>query len=198
MEEVFLRFPHLSENIFQLLNSESLAKSKEVSKSWYHYLDDQKFLQTRAKKVKLVIETVEKLGLIQHHPFKNTFDLHTKKVIINNARNGNFDFVHAKIMNNIDLSGIGSLWVATKDGHFDNLMSKVLDVVKYIMDQIEEKNPKDNKGKTPLHYAANYGYVTVFKYIVETVDEKNPTDNDGNTPLDLARHKGFLELFKCM
>ena len=30
MEEVFLRFPHLSENIFDSLNSESLAKSKEV------------------------------------------------------------------------------------------------------------------------------------------------------------------------
>ena len=62
MDEVFLRFPRLSKNIFDSLNSESLAKSKEVCISWYQYLDDQKFLQTRANKVKEIIDTVEKLG----------------------------------------------------------------------------------------------------------------------------------------
>ena len=62
MEEIFLRFSHLSETIFDSLNSESLAKSKEVCRSWYQYLDDQKFLQTRANKVKEIIHTVEKLG----------------------------------------------------------------------------------------------------------------------------------------
>ena len=57
MEEAFLRFPHLSETIFDLLDNKSLAASKEVSKSWYFYLDSQKFLQTRiikANKIKLI------------------------------------------------------------------------------------------------------------------------------------------------
>ena len=57
MEEAFLRFPHLSETIFDLLDNKSLAASKEVSKSWYFYLDSQKFLQARiskANKVKLI------------------------------------------------------------------------------------------------------------------------------------------------
>ena len=52
MEEVFLRFPHLSETIFDLLDNKSLAKSKKVNKSWYFYLDSQKFLQTRIRKAK--------------------------------------------------------------------------------------------------------------------------------------------------
>ena len=52
MQEVFLRFPHLSENIFGQLNSEYLGKSKEVCRSWYDYLDGQKFFKNRADKVK--------------------------------------------------------------------------------------------------------------------------------------------------
>ena len=47
MEEVILRFPHLSENIFSSLDNKSLADCKEVSKSWYFYLDGQKFLHLR-------------------------------------------------------------------------------------------------------------------------------------------------------
>ena len=53
MEEVFLRFPHLSENIFDLLDNKSLADCKEVSKSWHFYLAAQKFLQKRIIKANL-------------------------------------------------------------------------------------------------------------------------------------------------
>ena len=66
MEEAFLRFPHLSETIFDLLDNKSLAASKEVSKSWYFYLDNQKFLQPRIikaniKKVKEAVEIVKNI-----------------------------------------------------------------------------------------------------------------------------------------
>ena len=53
MEEVFLRFPHLSENIFDSLDNKSLADCKEVSKPWYFYLAAQKFLQKRIIKANL-------------------------------------------------------------------------------------------------------------------------------------------------
>ena len=38
MEEIFIRFPDLSKDIFKLLFKENLAKCKKVSKSWYEYL----------------------------------------------------------------------------------------------------------------------------------------------------------------
>ena len=47
MEEVFLRFPHLSEDIFNALDNKTFTICKEVSKVWYNYLDDQKFVQER-------------------------------------------------------------------------------------------------------------------------------------------------------
>ena len=61
MEQAFLRFPHLSENIFDSLDNKSLADCKEVSKSWYFYLDVQKFLQPRiikANKIKYVEKAI--------------------------------------------------------------------------------------------------------------------------------------------
>ena len=61
MQEVFFRFHHLSETIFDSLDNKSLANCKKVSKSWYFYLDNQKFLQPRIIKanIKKVEEAVE-------------------------------------------------------------------------------------------------------------------------------------------
>jgi hypothetical protein len=106
MKEIFLRFSHLSETIFDSLNSESLAKSKEVCRSWYQYLDKQKFLHSRAEKVKEVVETIEMFEQISRlqitKEWKNPFDMKTKKAIIDDARNCHFVLAHAKIMKNID------------------------------------------------------------------------------------------------
>ena len=47
MEEVFLRFPHLSEDIFNNLDIKTLANCEEASKVWFAHLDDQNFLRLR-------------------------------------------------------------------------------------------------------------------------------------------------------
>ena len=44
MEEAFLRFPHLSEQILEQLNNESLANSRMVAISWREFIDDMKYL----------------------------------------------------------------------------------------------------------------------------------------------------------
>ena len=54
MEEAFLRFPHLSERIFDSVTDKSLTNCKRVSKSWNVYLDAQKFLKTRIIKSMLI------------------------------------------------------------------------------------------------------------------------------------------------
>ena len=61
MEEVFLRFPHLSDDIFNALDNKSLANCKEVSKVWYNYLHDQKFV--RGRRVRVIQEMIEKFQL---------------------------------------------------------------------------------------------------------------------------------------
>ena len=41
MEELFARFPHISEKIFQQLDDKSLTNCREVSKSWQEFLDSK-------------------------------------------------------------------------------------------------------------------------------------------------------------
>lgn len=41
MEEVLLRFAHLGEKIFDLLNDQSIIKCKKVSKTWNSLIADQ-------------------------------------------------------------------------------------------------------------------------------------------------------------
>ena len=55
-----------------------------------------------------------------------------------------------------------------------------------IAENIEEKSPKDYWGRTPLHIAAQNGYLDVCKLIAENIQEKNPQDNFGITPIQTA------------
>ena len=41
MEELFSRYPHISEKIFQQLDDKSLTNCREVSKSWQEFLDSK-------------------------------------------------------------------------------------------------------------------------------------------------------------
>ena len=191
MEEVFLRFPHLSENIFGSLNNEFLAKSKEVCQSWYDYLDNQNFLEIRANKVKLVIETVERLENVakDYQPDwqlqEKSFSVETKKAMIDDARNGNFDLVHEKILQNLILLyyPMNAFLDAAICGHFV--------VVKYLVDKALsefEKNPFiDASYKvTPLHIASVHGRIEIVKYITSNITDVNPKDWNGDTPLHYA------------
>jgi ankyrin repeat protein len=45
-----------------------------------------------------------------------------------------------------------------------------------IMRQIDEKDPRDDLGWTPLHYIAQYGCVT-YEVIMISVENKNPGNN---------------------
>ena len=60
MEEVISRFSHLSENIFNSLDNNSIANSMKVSKFWKNYLKNQKFVQIR--KIKAFVEEFHTVG----------------------------------------------------------------------------------------------------------------------------------------
>ena len=58
------------------------------------------------------------------------------------------------------------------------------------------KNPRDNYGYTPLHYAAESGYLAICKLIITNVEDKNPGFMcfRGLTPLHLAARKGHYDI----
>ena len=65
-------------------------------------------------------------------------------------------------------------------------------VYQLIMENVEDKNPKDNNGWKPLHSAAWNGHMPVCQLIMENIEDKNPKDNNGWTPLDYAASNGHL------
>jgi ankyrin repeat protein len=92
-----------------------------------------------------------------------------------------------------------------------DLISDYLEVYKYILKNVLDKNPTDNTGQTPLHVALN-GRLTrqrcslvnvnlnkeVIKFILENIDIKNPEDNNGVTPKDIALEYGYCEIFELI
>ena len=63
---------------------------------------------------------------------------------------------------------------------------------------VEDKNPKDESGVTPLHEAAMHGNEDIVQIIIAAVDEKNPKDINGLTPLDEADKNGHEEIYKIL
>ena len=62
-----------------------------------------------------------------------------------------------------------------------------VEIFKYIMAKLENKNPRNRFGVTPLHMVAEYGYFEICKHILENVEDRNPVNRFGFTPLDLAK-----------
>ena len=67
--------------------------------------------------------------------------------------------------------------MAAKYGYYD--------MCQLIIDKIEDKNPVDDEGWTPLHYAAERGHMDICKMIASYLDDKNPRTNSGITPKKL-------------
>ena len=51
MDEAFLRFPHLPEQIFAKLDNKSLINSRVVSDSWHNFIDEREYPWKRFKDV---------------------------------------------------------------------------------------------------------------------------------------------------
>ena len=51
----------------------------------------------------------------------------------------------------------------------------------------EEKNPENRIGNTPLHLAAEKGYIQIMEMILAVAENKNQENNIGVTALSLAK-----------
>ena len=54
-----------------------------------------------------------------------------------------------------------------------------------LLQNLTNKNPKDNLGDTPLHLASNKGHLQVCKLLMKNLTDKNPKGDGGDTPLTM-------------
>ena len=73
----------------------------------------------------------------------------------------------------------------------------VPDLCLLIMENVDDKNPADSKGRTALHFAATAGQLDICRLIMDREDDKNPADSEeGLTPLHDAAYEGYLDICK--
>jgi ankyrin repeat protein len=54
---------------------------------------------------------------------------------------------------------------------------------------LDDVNPKDNNGWTPLHSASYHGYLELCEFIIGKIADLNPYINDGKTPIYFANER---------
>ena len=162
MEEILLRFSHIGQAIFKELNGKDFCKSKEVNRSWYHFINNERSLQTAYKyriQEKIDILTGECTRFSKQTPFHL-------------AAERGYLSICQEIMENTDDRNpkdyfqFTPLHLAARNGH--------LAVCQLIFD-----NTKDSGGWNLLHWAAENGHLSICELVVENVDDKNPKDIGG-------------------
>ena len=78
-----------------------------------------------------------------------------------------------------------------------------LEKVKKLASKLENKNPKNDDGMTPIHLAAFKGHLAIIKFLVPLVEDKNPKANRfsryvGRTPLHCAAEEGRLDVIEYL
>ena len=217
MEEVLERFPHLGENIFQKLDSESLIKCKEVNRAFKNFMKVEKSSYLHAIQwytncsEPLMRKVVKKSG--------------AAIIILSILREIFGNFIRGTKQNSKYLQYLLNtpLHLAADRGQ--------LGAYQLIMENVDNKNPINSitpemrwkymkrrvvyelgsYGITPLHLAAKNGHLSVCKLIIKNVVDKNPAGGkmvtkswmhpvwiDQWTPLHLAAYTGHFSVCKLI
>ena len=212
-DEISVRFPHLFENIFNMLDNNSLTNGRKVSKAWQIVIDREKITwlrmiqkyggameefrnhwkkvieKTTPAKIKRLYKAVEQFFELRSNDQGQYSPLHVA------AGNGQFYLSQYIIrrtgnFNPMCRDGFTALHNAAEWGQ--------LAVCELIVENSADKNPRNQNGYTPLHYAAITGEFEVCRLILNNVDAKNPATNDGLTPLHCAAIGGHLEVLRLL
>ena len=213
MDKILIRFPFVGQDIFKKVDDKTLANCKNVSKVWNNFLDNGSFLWKR-RIWKFTQNQVE---------FNNHWELVTNKVPIDMLKNlaiavEEYFTLYPKELDDqfSPLRIAGSMGIISLCDHIIERTGVInparkkdgltplhtaagegnLEFIRYIAEQLEDKNSARNDGATPLLIAAQNGHLEIVKYIAGHLENKNPAMNDGWTPLHFAAQNGHLEIVK--
>ena len=184
MEEICLRFPHISEQIFEILDDTTLVQCKEADRTLnncINYMKAGKFpwLRIIHKYIKFSDFDTNLRDIWKTFLFEKRLDNHfsgtdTKLKEFAMAAFKFFDYFPT----------LTHLHLTALNGHLK-------------MYQFMSKNTilQDYNDITPLHLAAANGHLELVEYITkQQVLKRTPTMNDGTTPLHLAAKYGHFEV----
>ena len=187
MEKIFLRFPHIGNQIFEELTNESFVKCREVSKSWRNF-HEEKMVHIRNLLIVIGFSTV----LMRKTLLKEaTEKLKEYSEIANFHLRARFFRIRGLIHTLIEMDGS------------DSIESPSFNLIKLIMENSEDKNPVDINGLSALENAAFFNKAAIYQLIMDYNEDKNPTieypiDPENTSPLHLAASLGNFEVCKLI
>ena len=224
MQDLMVRIPHLSEQIFQKLNHKSLFKCREAARSWQNIIDGRNYpwlrivnIPTILKRRNTYLHLSAKTGQIE--VFKIGLNKEGDKNIQNElgetpfhyaCQNRRLKMVEFLLQNNDLEIGINS-----KDNHVIDLNAKTkcgntalcyacfkghADVVKILMKNASYLSIDDAwKG---FYWACQEGHSDVVKILIENATilsiNFNIGNNDGTTAFHKACERGFSDVVKII
>ena len=195
MEEVNIRFQHISEQIFGYLDNESLANCKKVCRTWNHFIDGQKFFHAR-----IILETAtknHKVGRSWFQVFKkcNTKTVGDLRTAVEQLYQESGIFASSTPVSreyNQLVWTVSPLHVAAAFGQ--------LTLFNDILQRVENKFPSDGIGRSTLHYAAINDCLNIYESIVAIKGNifstlgVNHSIFTISTPLDMAVRQHSLKV----
>ena len=185
LEQFCLRFPFLDKKICNHLDAQSLMKFTKVSKKM---IDIRLKIKSKYFWVRNLQNQLTKLYMGKRkipNDWRYIIDESPLEIVRGFSRTLK-QFYEFSTKNEYCMVKCSPMHIAAECGN--------LELCRYFIDRIEDKNPKDFYGETPLHWAAEKGHYEVCKLILEKISDKNPKDVYGNTPLQIAAKHGNLKL----
>jgi hypothetical protein len=210
IENICLRFPHILEQINELLDNKSLIKCKEVSRILCSTIKKQEFGKFLTKRViqsyiqnskefakewtivlkKLSLEKLCEFEILVKDFYKAVPSrLDGKWCPMHIAADcGNMEFCKfiAKVTI-LKVYELSPLVFSAQAGH--------LDVSKFLYKEIEDKHPRRNF-EIVQHIAARNGHLDIYKLLHENWNNINPSYQEQITPLHLAAQYGHFDVCK--
>ena len=212
MQDIWLRIPHIFEQINESLDNKSLIKCKEACRIMCLIIDNQKsgkYLSTRMIQsyVKnpeefaedwrnifqvLPMEQLEEFGTLVKDFYKSfppRFEENWNPMHIASER-GHLDFCRfITKLSTTKSYKFSPLLLSAQAGH--------LNVSKFLYEKIEDKNHRTNTDQlSAQHLAAKNGHLEVYMFLHKNSNEINPSMQERITPLHLAAQYGQFDVSK--
>ena len=204
-------FPHISQKILQLLNTNSQITFRLVCQSWKLQVDQPFFWIKKLDCTKIAYNAwIDFLGRIDETSKLNeevTNSLMEYVLKLNNSPEEAIPIYVAIVTERIMVAK----FFASYTDNFDNLNFDVayllniaaskgnIEMFELVASRVKNPNKPDPLGITPLQHAASNGYTEIFKFLAPQVENPNePNLGELQTPLQLAAHYGHTEIFKFL